>query len=220
MMTMTTRNAAGAEPADTTATLPAAPRAARVARATTETRLDVSVDLDGTGKFKGGVGVPFFEHMLTLLARHSGMDLEVTGEGDIAIDAHHTVEDVGIAFGEAVKRALGDKAGLARYGEAYVPMEETLARAVIDLCNRPYFRLGGEVPKSKVGTFDAELGEEFFRAFAMNCGATLHMDLLTPGGNVHHQLEALFKALGRALGKAAARDPRVTGPLSTKGTLA
>jgi len=194
-------------------------RKGEVSRSTNETRLHVRLLIDGTGQFKGSVGVPFFEHMLNLLARHARFDLELEGKGDIEIDAHHTVEDAGIVLGQAFSEAVGSKAGIARYGMAYVPMEESLARAVVDVCNRPYFVFGGEpLPKAKIGDFDAELAEEFLRAFAMNARLTVHLDILR-GGNLHHMIEACFKALGLALGQACKRDLQSAGVLSTKGVL-
>lgn len=195
-----------------------ASRTAELSRETSETSISAKVNLDGTGKCTCDLGVPFFAHMMNLLARHALMDIELTGKGDVYIDAHHTVEDAGITLGQAIKQALGDRAGIERYGEAYVPMEETLARCVLDLCNRPYLAFNAVIPKVKVGDFDAELGEEFFRALAFNAGITMHLDILR-SGNVHHMLEALFKATGRALGKAAAANPRIKGVLSTKGKL-
>ena len=193
-------------------------RQAAIRRATNETQIAVTVDLDGTGKFKSSLDVPFFEHMLDLFARHALIDLTITGKGDLEIDSHHTVEDVGITLGQAVKEALGDRAGIERYGEAYVPMEETIARCALDLCNRPYLRYDVVIPKAKIGNFDAELAEEFFRAFVMNAGITMHLKLLE-GNNLHHVLEALFKSVGRALGKAVVRNPKIRGVLSTKGKL-
>ncbi len=193
-------------------------RSAEITRDTRETQLKVRVNLDGTGLCRCDLQIPFFAHMMDLFARHALLDLEITGQGDIGIDYHHTVEDVGITLGQAVKAALGDRAGIERYGEAYVPMEETLARCVLDLCNRPYLRFDAEIPKAKIGEFDAELAEEFFRAFAFNAGVTMHLSVLA-SGNLHHVLEALFKATGRALGKAAMRNARIQGVLSTKGTL-
>ncbi len=193
-------------------------RRARVERRTNETQLVVDVNIDGQGTFSGTVGVPFLEHMLNLFARHAQIDLVLSGQGDTPIDDHHTSEDLGITLGLAVREALGKREGIRRYGEAYVPMEECLARCVIDLCNRPYFVFCASIPKAKVGTFDAELGEEFLRAFTLNCPATVHLDLLR-SGNVHHGLEAMFKAIGRALGQAATIDGRIAGVLSTKGTL-
>jgi imidazoleglycerol-phosphate dehydratase len=193
-------------------------RIAEVRRETKETQLVVHINLDGKGKFTGSVGVPFFEHMLELFARHALLDLEIQGRGDLHVDAHHTVEDVGIVLGQAVRQALGERAGIERYGEAYVPMEESLVRCALDLCNRPYLRYHVPVPKAKVGEFDVELAEEFFRAFAFNAGITMHVELFY-GANLHHILEATFKAVGRALGKAVRFDPRIEGVLSTKGKL-
>lgn len=193
-------------------------RAAELKRDTAETSISARVNLDGTGQCICDLGVPFFAHMMNLLARHALVDIELTGKGDIEIDAHHTVEDAGITLGQAIKTALGDRAGIERYGEAYVPMEETLARCVLDLCNRPFLVFDAEIPKAKVGEFDAELAEEFFRAFAFNAGITMHLTMLR-GGNIHHMLEALFKATGRALGKAITMNPRIQGVLSTKGKL-
>lgn len=194
------------------------PRVGEVSRVTKETHIRVRVDLDGAGRFTGGVGVPFFEHMLDLFARHALIDLSVDGRGDLHIDAHHTVEDTGIVFGQALRQALGDRAGIERYGEAYVPMEETLVRCALDLCNRPYLRYNVPLPKAKVGDFDVELAEEFVRAVAFNAGITMHVDLFH-GSNLHHILEAVFKSFGRALGRAVRRDPRIVGVLSTKGKL-
>ena len=196
-------------------------RRGAVHRATGETNLQVAVEIDGVqAGLRGTLGIPFFEHMLNLLAKHAGWGIEIGGQGDLDVDFHHTVEDTGLALGQALRQALGDKNGIERYGEAHVPMEETLARCVLDLCNRPYFRLDGTpVPKTKVGAFDAELGEEFLRALAMSGGITMHLSILTPAGNVHHMLEALFKATGLALGRAAAPGARVRGVLSTKGTI-
>jgi imidazoleglycerol-phosphate dehydratase len=193
-------------------------RHGKVHRKTNETDLTVEVLLDGQGTFSGSVGIPFLEHMLALLARHALVDLTISGTGDLAVDDHHTTEDLGITLGQAVREALGDRQGIRRYGEAYVPMEECLARCVLDLCNRPYFVFQAAIPRTKVGTFDAELGEEFLRAFAINVGATVHLDMLR-NGNVHHGLEALFKATGRALGQAISIDPRIQGVMSTKGII-
>jgi imidazoleglycerol-phosphate dehydratase len=193
-------------------------REARIERNTNETQISIRLRVDGEGRYSGSFGVPFFEHMLNLFARHSMMDIEIEAQGDIEIDAHHLVEDIGIVLGQVLKSALGDKRAIARYGEAYVPMEETLARCVLDVCNRAYFRLDAAIPKAKVGTFDSELAEEFFRAFANNAGITMHLAVFY-GSNVHHLLEAMFKATGRALGKAVVTDPRIQGVLSTKGTI-
>lgn len=193
-------------------------REGRIERNTNETQIVVRLRVDGDGKFSGDLGVPFFEHMMNLFARHSLMDIEIEGQGDIEIDAHHLVEDIGIVLGQALKTALADKRGIERYGEAYVPMEETLARCVLDICNRPFLHFEADVPKAKVGNFDAELAEEFFRAFAYHAGITMHITVFY-GRNVHHILEAIFKAVGRATGKAVAVNPRITGVLSTKGTI-
>lgn len=193
-------------------------RTAAVRRETKETQIAVEINLDGTGVFQGSVGVPFFEHMLDLLAKHSLTDLKIAGKGDIEIDAHHTVEDTGIVLGKALAAALGDKTGITRYGSALLPMDETLARCALDLCGRPYLHFQAETTAERAGSFDAELAEEFFRALAMNAGITLHLELLY-GKNTHHVVEALFKAFARALRQAAALDPRVTGVPSTKGAL-
>lgn len=193
-------------------------RTAELTRNTNETQITARVNLDGTGKCTCELGVPFFAHMMNLFARHALIDIELTGKGDIEIDAHHTVEDAGITLGQTIKTALGDRAGIERYGEGSIPMEESLARCVLDLCNRPFLVFNAEIPKTKVGDFDAELAEEFFRALAFNAGITMHIDLLR-GGNVHHMLEAIFKATGLALGRASVRNPRIQGVLSTKGKL-
>lgn len=194
-------------------------RTAETSRETKETHIRVRVNLDGSGNCSCSLPVPFFAHMMDLFAKHSLIDVLLEGRGDVEIDAHHTVEDAGITLGQAVKEALGDRSGIERYGEAYVPMEESLARCVLDLCNRPYLRYDAQVPKAKIGEFDAELAEEFFRAFAYNAGITMHLTLLTQGGNLHHIVEAMFKSVGRALGKAITVNPRIRGVLSTKGKL-
>ncbi|MBN1901363.1 imidazoleglycerol-phosphate dehydratase HisB [Candidatus Sumerlaeota bacterium] len=193
-------------------------RKAEIERKTKETSIHVILNLDGSGEFKGSVGVPFFEHMLDLFTKHGLFDLTIEGKGDIEVDFHHTVEDVGICIGQAFKKALGDKKGIARYGGAFIPMESALAHAVIDFCNRPYLKWLVESKRDKIGEYDAELTEEFFRAFAMNAAATLHIRLLF-GENMHHIHEAIFKACGRAIGDAARIDPRVKGVLSTKGVI-
>ncbi len=195
-----------------------AAREASVQRNTNETRLQAAVHIDGEGLFTGGVGVPFFEHMLNLLARHSLMDIRLEGKGDLQVDSHHTVEDAGIVLGQAFRTALGDKKGIERYGEAYVPMEEALARCVLDICNRPYLRFDAELPKAKIGEFDVELAEEFLRAFVFNAGITMHVTVFH-GSNLHHIVEAVFKAVGRALARAVSRNARITGVHSTKGAL-
>jgi imidazoleglycerol-phosphate dehydratase len=194
------------------------PRSARLSRATAETRIELALDLDGSGRADLATGVGFFDHMLTLFARHSLCDLTVKAEGDLHVDAHHTVEDVGICLGKALGQALGDKAGIRRYGDATVPMDETLATVAVDLSGRPFLVWTVEVPPVALGAFPAELGEEFFRAFSSAGAFNLHV-LLHHGRNTHHILEAVFKATARALRQAVEPDPRMTGVPSTKGVL-
>ncbi|MBK6395104.1 MAG: imidazoleglycerol-phosphate dehydratase HisB [Betaproteobacteria bacterium] len=199
-------------------TAPAA-RTARVERNTRETRITVEVNLDGTGRAQLDTGLPFLDHMLDQVARHGMVDLAVKAEGDLHIDAHHTVEDVGIAIGQALAKALGDKAGLARYGHAYVPLDEALSRVVIDLSGRPGLEFHVAFTRARIGNFDADLTSEFFQGFVNHALATLHVDNLR-GANAHHQCETVFKAFGRALRMAVARDPRAAGAIpSTKGSL-
>ena len=199
-------------------TAPAA-RTARVERNTRETRITVEVNLDGTGRSQLDTGLPFLDHMLDQVARHGMVDLAVKAEGDLHIDAHHTVEDVGIVIGQAVAKALGDKAGLARYGHAYVPLDEALSRVVIDLSGRPGLEFHVAFTRARIGNFDADLTSEFFQGFVNHALATLHVDNLR-GANAHHQCETVFKAFGRALRMAVARDPRAAGAIpSTKGSL-
>jgi imidazoleglycerol-phosphate dehydratase len=193
-------------------------RRAEIARETGETSIRVTLKLDGEGRAEVATGIGFFDHMLTHLARHSLMDLSVAAEGDLHIDGHHTVEDVGICLGKAFLQALGEPKGLVRYGHALVPMDEVLAEAAVDVSGRPYLVFRADLPKVRLGDFDAELTEEFFRAFAMNARLTLHLGL-RHGSNVHHCIEGLFKAAARALGAAVALDPRVKGVPSTKGML-
>jgi len=193
-------------------------RKAEVSRTTAETALSVKLDLDGSGRHDNRTGVGFFDHMLDQLARHSLMDLEVRATGDLHIDDHHTVEDVGIALGRAVGRALGDKAGIRRYGSCLLPMDEALVRAALDLSGRPFLVWKVEFPSPRIGTFDTELVREFFTAFAMNGGITLNVTRFD-GANSHHIAEACFKAVARALRIAVEHDPRSTGVPSTKGTL-
>jgi imidazoleglycerol-phosphate dehydratase len=192
-------------------------RTAHVQRGTSETNVSVTVGLDG-GPIQVRTTIPFFDHMLTLMAKHGLLSLQIEATGDTDIDFHHTVEDVGITLGEALRQALGDRAGIRRYGQAVVPMDEALASANLDLVTRPY--LVYNVPKAagQAGGFDVDLAEQFFRALVTNLQATVHLSLRY-GSNQHHILEALFKAFGRALGEAATADPRITGPLSTKGVL-
>ncbi len=196
-----------------------AARQAEIIRETKETRIRVSVNVDGTGKSSIATGIGFFDHMLESLARHSAMDLEIECKGDLHIDFHHTMEDVGIVLGQAFKQAVGGYSGVIRFGHAYVPMDETLARASTDLCNRPYLIWKVAFTRDKVGEVDTELFKEFFQAFAMNSGACLHIELLY-GENSHHIAEACFKALARTLRMAAAPDARLGGSVaSTKGSL-
>jgi imidazoleglycerol-phosphate dehydratase len=192
-------------------------RTARIRRETTETRVAVGVGLEA-GTIQVRTTIPFFDHMLTLMARHGMMSLEIEAEGDTEIDLHHTVEDVGITLGEALRQALGDRAGIRRYGQAGVPMDEALASAHVDLVTRPYLVYNVPAAPGQAGGFDTALAEQFFRALATNLPATVHLNLQY-GSNLHHVLEALFKAFGRALGDAATPDPRISGPLSTKGVL-
>jgi imidazoleglycerol-phosphate dehydratase len=195
------------------------PRTARVERNTTETEIMVEVNLDGGGRAALATGVPFLDHMLDQVARHGMVDLTVEAKGDLHIDAHHTVEDIGITLGQAVARALGDKGGLTRYGHAYVPLDEALSRVVIDLSGRPGLEFHVPFTRAMIGTFDVDLTHEFFQGFANHALVTLHVDNLR-GQNAHHQAETVFKAFARALRMAVTRDPRAGGTVpSTKGTL-
>jgi imidazoleglycerol-phosphate dehydratase len=194
-------------------------RQAQIERNTLETRIRVAVDLDGTGKARLQTGIPFFEHMLDQVARHGLIDLEIVADGDLQIDAHHTVEDVGIALGQAFAKAVGDKAGIRRYGHAYVPLDEALSRVVVDLSGRPGLTYLVPFPRALIGTFDVDLFREFFQAFVNHAAATLHVDALR-GDNAHHVAETCFKAFGRALRMAVEADPRLAGVVpSTKGVL-
>src|SRR5438552_10883415 len=193
-------------------------RTAEVLRETGETRVELRVDLDGTGRAAPATGVGFFDHMLTLLARHSLIDLEVRAEGDLHVDPHHTVEDVGICYGLALKQALGDKAGIRRYGSATLPMDEVLVTAAVDLSGRPFCVWNAEVPRETLGTFNAPLAEEFWRAVSSSGLFNLHV-LLHYGRNTHHIVEGIFKATARALRQAVESDPRMPGVPSTKGVL-
>jgi len=194
-------------------------RQAEVSRNTLETRISVRLDLDGSGKSKLNTGVPFLDHMLDQIARHGMLDLEIEAQGDLHIDAHHTVEDVGITLGQALVIALGDKKGLTRYGHAYVPLDEALSRAVVDLSGRPGLEFQVSFSKQKIGEFDVELVKEFFQGFVNHAFLTLHLDNLK-GANAHHQVESMFKAFGRALRMAVTADPRAAGSIpSTKGSL-
>ena len=194
-------------------------RIAEVVRNTSETQIRVKLDLDGTGKQTLATGVPFLDHMLDQVARHGMIDLTVAAKGDLHIDGHHTVEDVGIAFGQALKQALGDKAGLTRYGYAYVPLDEALSRVVIDLSGRPGLEYHVSFTRPMIGAFDVDLTHEFFQGFVNHALATLHIDNLR-GDNAHHQAETVFKAFARALRMAVEVDPRAGGKVpSTKGAL-
>jgi len=194
-------------------------RSAEVQRNTLETRIRVKLDLDGSGKSKLATGVGFFDHMLDQIARHGMLDLEVEAQGDLHIDAHHTVEDVGITLGQALAKAWGDKKGLVRYGHAYVPLDEALSRVVIDLSGRPGLTFNVDFVRGNIGEFDVDLVREFFQGLVNHANATVHIDNLR-GDNAHHQAETVFKAFGRALRMAVDADPRAAGSIpSTKGSL-
>ncbi len=194
-------------------------RRATIDRKTGETDISVTVNLDGEGKSVVGNGVPFFDHMLDQLGKHSLIDLDIRYKGDTEIDAHHTVEDVGLALGQALSKAWGDKKGMTRYGFSSIPMNEALAEVSLDVSSRPFCVFTADLPRDKVGEFDVELAEEFIRALCNSAGLTAHVTLKR-GGNLHHCLEAIFKALARALGQAVSLDPRLAGSVpSTKGIL-
>jgi imidazoleglycerol-phosphate dehydratase len=194
-------------------------RSALIERNTNETKIKLIVDLDGGGRSDISTGVGFFDHMLDQIARHAPLDLELLAKGDLHIDAHHTVEDVGIAFGQAADRALGDRKGIARYGDAHVPLDEALTRVVVDVSGRPFLVWNVEFPTAKIGEFDTELVREFFQAVSVHARVGLHVDALR-GVNSHHIAESAFKGFARAFGKAVALDPRRMGAMpSTKGTL-
>jgi len=194
-------------------------RTAKVERNTAETKIVVELDLDGTGRAELATGVPFLDHMLDQLARHGMLDIAVRASGDLHIDAHHTVEDIGITLGQALKQALGDKKGLTRYGHAYVPLDEALSRVVIDLSGRPGLEFHVPFTRAMIGAFDVDLAHEFFQGFVNHALVTLHVDNLR-GQNAHHQAETVFKAFARALRMAVTPDPRAAGAIpSTKGML-
>ena len=193
-------------------------RTATITRTTKETDIALQLNLDGSGKTSLNTGVGFFDHMLDALSRFALLDLTLTCRGDTQVDAHHTVEDAGICLGRAIREALGNRVGIRRVGSAYLPMDEALAFAAIDISGRPYLAFDAEFTAPMVGAFDTQLAEEFFRAVAVNAGLTVHVKVLA-GRNDHHKLEALFKAFGLALRDAAAVDPRIMGTLSTKGML-
>src|SRR5215813_134977 len=194
-------------------------RQAEIKRATKETDIRVALDLDGEGKSAVNTGVPFLDHMLELFARHGLFDLEVTCKGDLQIDDHHSVEDTAICLGRAFAEALGDKKGIVRFGAAHAPMDETLARAVVDLSGRSYLVYKVQNTRDKVGTFSVELAEHFWRSFAEHCKCNLHIEVFY-GRNQHHILEAVFKSTARALSQAVRIDDRISGVMSTKGTIA
>jgi imidazoleglycerol-phosphate dehydratase len=194
-------------------------RPAQLKRQTAETQIELALDLDGSGQADVNTGVGFFDHMLTLLAKHGLIDLQVRAKGDLHVEAHHTVEDVGICFGKALCQALGTKAGIRRYGDCVLPMDETLVTAAVDLGGRPYFAWSAEVPREVLGTFNSHLAEEFWQAVASNALMNLHV-ICHYGRNTHHIIEAIFKAIARALRQAVELDPRTSGVVpSTKGTL-
>ena len=207
----------------TTATADAQPtsshRKAEVTRNTAETRITARVDLDGTGQARLATGIGFFDHMLDQIARHGLIDLDIEAKGDLHIDGHHTVEDVGITLGQAIYQAVGDKKGIRRYGHAYVPLDEALSRVVIDFSGRPGLVMNVPFKSGMIGTFDSQLAHEFFQGFANHAFVTLHIDNLR-GENAHHQCETVFKAFARALRMALELDPRAAGTIpSTKGSL-
>ena len=194
-------------------------RQAEISRNTLETKITVRVNLDGTGQGKFATGVPFLDHMLDQVAKHGMIDLEVEAQGDLHIDAHHTVEDIGITLGQALSKAFGNKAGLRRYGHAYVPLDEALSRVVIDLSGRPGLVFAADFVRAMIGAFEVDLVREFFQGLVNHAGMTLHIDALR-GENAHHQAETIFKAFGRALRMAVEPDPRAAGSIpSTKGAL-
>jgi imidazoleglycerol-phosphate dehydratase len=194
------------------------PRTAQIQRKTAETEITLALNLDGTGQAQIQTGVGFFDHMLTLLAKHSCIDLTVQAKGDLQIDPHHTVEDVGIALGKAFLQALGDKAGIRRFGHCILPMDESLATVAVDFSGRSYFAWNAEIPQSRLGDFNTELAQDFWHAFTANALCNLHI-ILHYGRNTHHQIEAIFKATARAVRQAIEPDPRSPGIPSTKGTL-
>ena len=194
-------------------------RSAKVSRNTLETQIGVELNLDGSGKAKFDTGLPFLEHMLDQIARHGLIDIDINAKGDLHIDAHHTVEDIGITLGQAFNQAVGDKKGLRRYGHAYVPLDEALSRVVLDISGRPGLVFNCDFVRDSVGEFEVDLINEFFQGFVNHALVTLHIDNLA-GNNAHHQAETIFKAFGRALRMALELDPRMAGVMpSTKGTL-
>ncbi len=197
---------------------PMSARTARIQRETRETRIEIEIDLDGSGQTDLQTGIPFLEHMLEQVARHGLLDLKVQADGDLSVDAHHTVEDIGIVLGQATRQALGDKKGIRRYGHAYVPLDEALSRVVIDFSGRPGLTYHVPYPRARIQDFDVDLVREFFQGFTNHAMVTLHIDGLR-GSNAHHIAETAFKAFGRAVRIAVEQDPRETGTPSTKGVL-
>jgi imidazoleglycerol-phosphate dehydratase len=193
-------------------------RKAKILRESNETNIEVNINLDGSGNYQGDTGIGFFDHMLNLFTKHGLLDLQLKAVGDLFVDSHHTIEDVGIVIGLAIKEALKGKEGIKRYGTSFVPMDETLATVSLDLSGRAYLVFDAEFTVDKIGGFDSEMVEEFFRAVATNGGITLHARVIY-GKNNHHMVEALFKALGKALSEALTYDKRIKGVLSTKGSL-
>ena len=193
-------------------------RTAMVKRQTRETNVEVSINIDGDGESRITTGIGFLDHMLTLFAKHGLFTLEVKASGDLEVDCHHTAEDVGIVLGQVLAQATGDKAGIRRYGQFYVPMDEALVLVVVDFSGRPYLAFEAELGQGRLGDFDVEMVEEFLRALAVNAGLTLHVRMLA-GKNRHHIVEAIFKALGRAIAESLEKDPRVLGVPSSKGSL-
>ena len=193
-------------------------RNAKIERKTKETDIHVELNIDGTGKAEIETGMPFFNHMLESFTRHGFFDVRINAKGDLEVDYHHTVEDVGLALGQAFKEGLGDKHGIRRFGEASCPLDETLAKVVVDLSGRPYLSYNVKIRPGRVGTFDTDLPHEFYAAFANQLGMNLHMDVVR-GENPHHIIEACFKAFARAMDMATQLDPRIQGVLSTKGSL-
>ncbi len=197
---------------------PEIPRQARVERVTKETQIRLQLNLDGAGAAKVETGIPFFDHMLDAWARHGLMDLQVDAKGDLEVDLHHTVEDVGICLGKAFREAVGDKKGITRYGASFLPMDEALLHAAVDISGRPYLVFNVPVQRTRIANFDLDLLREFFRAFAFNAEITLHVTMHY-GENLHHIAEAVFKAVARSLAEATRLNPRIAGVLSTKGSL-
>lgn len=193
-------------------------RMAEVERSTKETQIRLKLNLDGKGTFEGTTGIGFFDHMLDGFARHGFFDLKLELHGDLEVDGHHTIEDLGIVLGTALKEALGEKTGIKRYGSRILPMDETLVLAAVDLCGRPWLSFQAEFSREKVGDMETEMVKEFFYAMSYACGMNLHIRVLD-GGNCHHIIEAMFKAVAKALDEAVSEEPRISGVLSTKGSL-